>query len=150
MWPSPNWESDTYLHDRVSEVNASIPCENGQVSLQAGKTDSPPTLEIDVFPQWEIAYTLNIENITRTETMGYVSTYEDAVSLIQSYVDTIVSERSEGETLDALDVKLQLDNLSPSESEPMIVGTDDYRSKGENERKRERKENRSKSSRTPL
>lgn len=132
MWPSPTWESDTHLHDRERKPNASIPCENGRVSIRATKTDSPPMLGLGMLPQWELTYTLRMDDIDRTKTIGYVSAYEDAVSLIRSYVDAITSERIESEQLDALDVVSRLNDLSPPESEPMIVGIDDLRNRNTN------------------
>lgn len=133
MWPTPTWESDTHLHDQERGMDASVPCSNGRVSIQAKKTDSPPSLGVSVFPQWEITYTLQMDDISRTKTIGYVSTDESAMSLIQSYVDDIISTRTENGQLDALDVKSQLDARSPPDSEPMIVGADDRRNRNKND-----------------
>lgn len=129
MWPTPTWESDAHLRDRKKGMSASIPCTNGRVSIRMKKTESPPTLGLSVFPQWEITYTLQMDDISRSDTIGYVSTYEDATSLVRSYVDDIRSSRAENGQLDALDVKSQLDDRSPPDSEPMIVGTDDHRNR---------------------
>lgn len=133
MWPTPTWESDTHLRDRKKGMTASIPCANGRISLQVKKTESPPTLGLSVFPQWEITYTLQMDGISRSNTMGYVSTYEDAASLVRSYVDDIRSSRTENGQLDVLDVKSQLDARSQPNSEPIIVGDDDHRNRNTND-----------------
>lgn len=126
MWPPPGREFDSLPDDRAQEDTISIPCESGQITIRVSKTTAP-ALEIDVGSRWKVAYTLELEGVTRTETLGYASTYDDAVSAVRSYLSGVRSARTEHDRLDALDVKSRLDALAPSPTEPVITGTEEYR-----------------------
>lgn len=125
MWPPPEKEFDSPPDDRSREVTVRIPCENGGITLRVRKSAVLP-LEIDIGSRWKIAYTLELDGMTRTETLGYASTYDDAVSAIRSYLSAVRSERAARDRLDALDVKSRLDSLSPSQSNPVITGEKEH------------------------
>lgn len=125
MWPPPDREFDG-PPDRSREVTVPIPCENGRITIRVGKAASP-ALEIDVGSRWKVAYTLELDGMTRTETLGYASTYDDAVSAVRSYLSAVRSARTEHDGLDALDVKSRIDALAPSPSELVITGAEEYR-----------------------
>ncbi|RRJ28958.1 hypothetical protein [Halocatena pleomorpha] len=126
MWPTPYGEFDGPLDGQPREETIPVPCESGRVTIRVSKT-ATPSLAIDVGSRWKVAYTLELDGMTRTETVGYASTYKDAVSAVRSYLASIRSARVNRDRLDALDVKSQLDSLAPSGSMPMITGVEECR-----------------------
>ncbi|UPM42323.1 hypothetical protein [Halocatena salina] len=125
MWPPPD-RVDGPLNGQAREETIPIPCESGRITIRVSKT-ATPSLAIDVGSRWKVAYTLELDGMARTETVGYASTYDDAVSAVRSYLSAIRSARAERGRLDALDVKSRLDTLAPSRSTPMITGAEEYR-----------------------
>lgn len=130
MWSPLDREFDGSLDGRAREETIPIPCERGQIMIRVSKADASP-LAIDVGSRWMVTYTLELEGMERTETVGYASTYNDAISAVRSYLSAVRSARTENGRLDAMDVKSQLDALAPSQSEPMITGTEEHRMEDE-------------------
>lgn len=126
MWPPPDREFNGSLDGRSREETIPIPCERGQITIRVNKATAP-SLAIDVGSRWKVTYTLELEGMERTETVGYASTYDDAISAVRSYLSAVRSERPEHGRLDAIDVKSQLDALAPSRSEPVITGAEEHR-----------------------
>lgn len=130
MWPPPDREFDGALDGRVREETIPVPCENGQITIRVSKA-AASSLAVDIGSRWKVTYTLELEGMVRTETVGYASTYDDAVSAVRSYLSAVQSARTERGHLDALDVKSQLDALAPSRSEPVITGAEEHRTDDE-------------------
>lgn len=116
MWLPPHRELDDHPATRSNTVAVPIPCVNGQITISVEKAESQP-LAVDVGSRWEITYTLELDEMSRTETLGYASTYDDAVDAVRSYLDTVRSARTDTDQMDALEVKSQLDAFSPPGSE---------------------------------
>lgn len=116
MWLTPHPERDSNPADRSQPVTVPIPCVNGLVTLCVDRADSAPGT-IDIGPRWEITYTLELDGIIRTETLGYASTYDDAVTAMRSYLTDVQSARSQSDRPDAFDVKSQLDSYTPPHSD---------------------------------